>query len=85
MKTKEKGVKWWIETIKEFCAGAWHWFKFQSTWTKIGFSAAILAIIGWFLNIIKLIALIGDPLTSEVFVRLIGIPFVPIGIIAGWF
>jgi len=45
----------------------------------------ITALIGWVMNIVKLVDLLADPLTVEAIVRIIGIPIGFIGAIFGWF
>lgn len=44
----------------------------------------VAAAIGWVMNIIKLLALIGGEITAELIVRGIGVFFAPLGAVAGW-
>lgn len=51
----------------------------------IGFIALwVGAIAGWVMNIIAIVGGIHGALTTEMIVRLIGVPFFPLGAIMGW-
>lgn len=52
----------------------------------VGAFAAIMfaAGIGWVMNVIKIFAALGDPLTGMFIARVLGVFLVPVGCIAGW-
>lgn len=43
------------------------------------------ALTGWIWNIVKLVASASDPVSLVTLLRLIGIPFLPLGCVIGWF
>lgn len=45
----------------------------------------IAGIVGWLLNVVKIVGLWGAPVSSELIIRIIGIPVFFIGGITGWF
>jgi hypothetical protein len=45
----------------------------------------VLVILGWIFNVIALAKIISDPITGIMVLRAIGVPFVPLGSILGWF
>lgn len=45
----------------------------------------IVGAIGWVWNIVKLVAVISDPLTAMVIVRAVGVFFAPLGAVLGFF
>jgi hypothetical protein len=49
------------------------------------FALGVAVAIGWVLNIIQIIAMIGGEFTAELVVRLVGVPVVPLGAILGYF
>lgn len=49
------------------------------------FTVIIASFVGWIWNIIKIIEIINDPITGMFIMRCIGIFFVPLGIIMGYF
>lgn len=51
----------------------------------IYFILVVMAVVGWFMNVYKAIAECDyvAPYKCEV-VRVVGIPFAPVGVIAGW-
>lgn len=49
-------------------------------------AAFVGLVIGWFMNIFKLIDMLGDPALTPMFIaRIVGIPVGPLGGILGWF
>lgn len=44
-----------------------------------------LGIVGWVWNIGKLVAGAADPISLVTIMRIIGIPFIPLGCVLGWF
>lgn len=46
--------------------------------------ASIMAIVGWIANIVKLFHMTVDPVTTELILRIIGIPFGPLGAVMGF-
>ena len=50
-----------------------------------GIVLMLAAIVGYILNIVKIIGLIGREISAEIVVRCVGVFFVPMGAIAGWF
>lgn len=51
------------------------------TFILIGAAGAI----GWVMNVGKLVAGIADPISLLTILRIIGIPFFPLGWVIGWF
>jgi len=51
---------------------------------SVGFFVAIAGVIGWILNIVTLIHLSLNPMTTEIILRFIGIPLVPLGMVMGY-
>lgn len=51
--------------------------------TIVGIS--ILCVMGWVMNIIALVNMMGNEIGGEFILRCIGIPTVPLGIVMGWF
>ena len=47
-------------------------------------SAILLCAVGWIWNIVKLIAIVADPLTGMFILRCVGVIFAPLGIILGY-
>ena len=45
----------------------------------------VTAAYGWFANIIKLVDMMSDPVTGEMVLRIVGIPFGPLGVVMGLF
>lgn len=43
------------------------------------------SIYGWVANLVKIFSLLGDPITAELLIRVVGVPVAIIGIIAGYF
>lgn len=64
-------------------------FKSFSTIVAIGYVIAMLVgIYGWVNNIVKIVGLIGTDISTiavELIIRLIGVPFTPLGAVAGFF
>lgn len=56
-------------------------FAFSIFIIAVGIATAI----GWALNVIKFIALIGGEITAELVVRGVGVFVAPLGAILGWF
>jgi hypothetical protein len=50
-----------------------------------GIVLMLAAIVGYILNIVKIIGLIGQEISAEIVVRCVGVFFVPMGAIVGWF
>lgn len=50
-----------------------------------GISLFIASMIGWIMNIVQLVSQHADMATGSLVVRIIGIPFWPIGAAMGWF
>ena len=46
--------------------------------------AWLAAILGWVLNIVKLITTINDPITNMFIARIVGVVFAPLGAILGY-
>lgn len=44
-----------------------------------------LAIIGWIMNIVTIIAISGEPITGMFIIRCIGVIVGPVGAVLGWF
>lgn len=44
----------------------------------------VLAVIGWIMNIIKIVGAIADPVTAMFILRCVGIIVAPLGAILGW-
>lgn len=44
-----------------------------------------LGVIGYIINIIKILGAWGDPMTTGMIVRLVGVIAFPLGAVAGWF
>jgi hypothetical protein len=44
----------------------------------------VAAVVGWVANIVKLVGLIGDPVSGELVIRAIGVFFAPLGAILGF-
>lgn len=55
----------------------------------IGFvwiAVIIAGMIGWVMNLLSLIKMLGDPVVTPLFIaRLVGVPIAPLGAILGWF
>lgn len=51
---------------------------------SVGGIFALLAALGWGLNIYKIIKMKTSPITAELVIRGGGIVFVPVGAVAGW-
>jgi len=45
----------------------------------------LAAVVGYIMNIVKVVGLSAGPFSTELAVRLVGIVAVPLGCIAGWF
>jgi hypothetical protein len=48
-------------------------------------SLAIIGLVGWVKNLIKLIGLFGEDVTAELAIRLVGVIVAPLGAVAGYF
>jgi hypothetical protein len=44
----------------------------------------VVAICSWIANIVKLVGLIGADITTEFVLRIVGVPFAPLGVVMGW-
>jgi len=53
--------------------------KVYLTWILV----FLLGLVGWVINVVKIIASINDPLTTEIIVRLVGVFVLPLGAIMG--
>ncbi len=47
--------------------------------------AVVLGVVGWVMNIFKMIAVIPEGFTPELLIRALGIPVAIIGAVYGWF
>lgn len=46
----------------------------------------IAAVVGWVMNIVKLVEMLGDPAITPMFIaRIASVPFGPLGAVLGWF
>ena len=46
----------------------------------------IAAVVGWVMNIVKLVAMMGEVAVTPMFIaRILGVPFGPLGAVLGWF
>jgi len=55
------------------------------TFFLVVISLSTLVIAGWVQNISKLLEMLGGDITAMLVVRIVGIPFAPLGVILGWF
>ena len=44
----------------------------------------LVAVIGWVMNIIKIVGMVGGEITAELVIRGIGVFFFPLGCVMGW-
>lgn len=49
-----------------------------------GLFISILLLIGWVMNVVILVLILGDPLTAMTALRLVGIFILPLGGVLGW-
>lgn len=49
------------------------------------FATVAAVLIGWVLNLIDLIGMIGQEISTEFILRIVGVPIVPLGSIMGYF
>lgn len=58
-----------------------------ATWLMIllWFALMMASLYGWISNLIKIFGLWNDPVTTELIIRLIGVPVAVIGVFAGYF
>ena len=52
-------------------------------------SGALIALwvgvlVGWIANIVQILPLMHEPLTTYLVVKLLGVPFAPLGAVLGW-
>lgn len=49
------------------------------------FLVLIAIVVGWCMNLVHVIGSLSGEFTTELVVRLVGIPVFPLGVICGWF
>lgn len=57
---------------------------FAITLWFMGVFVSILLLIGWVMNVVILVLILGDPLTAMTALRLVGIFILPLGGVLGW-
>lgn len=60
------------------------WNLLAALWALVVLVFGIAACTGWVVNLIKLVAMAGDPPTAEFFIRLLGVPVVFLGVVMGF-
>lgn len=54
-------------------------------WVVSVLGLIIGGVIGWIMNIAKIVATVADPITGLLILRCIGVVFAPLGAVLGWF
>jgi len=59
--------------------------KTAATLGIIWIAVVVATLVGWVINIVELVAMPFDPITIEMIVRIVGVVFVPLGALMGYF
>lgn len=59
--------------------------KIAAAFGVVWITAFIVLLIGWIINIVKLIEMPFDPITVEMIIRLVGVVLAPLGAFMGYF